>query len=341
LKKENGDTISVPLEKLRGEDQQFVTVEIMRHAKEAETEAPKAQPATSSPPPAASATPTASATPATSAAAQEAMFEVVKTETLEKPVEVNGCRVTPKSGCVLYVCTVKFTKAGTALSHEALSKLKIADASKRLSKKSTKGNVISKGDFCLRLDDDTTVACYCLPAGDGTQGLPVKPGRTRGGENWLMYCGNVRFLASVKPDAKPDALVWGGTYEAKVAPPATAAAKQPAPTVVAQAPATPKASPSPAGAPAPAPKAAPPKGPDPAAVAAAARAEQNARREKIKRREASLNQGALREVLSKHPELESMNIGPQLADVDELWNDKDQFNSVAFEAYLKHMMGGK
>ena len=249
LKKESGETISVPLTKLREEDQKFV-IRMILHAKEAGADAPTAEPAASSDTPTAKpaasseapkAQPVASSTPP-----QEAMFEVVKTEIVEKPVEVNGCRVTPKNGCVLYVCTVNFTKAGMALSHETLNKLKIDAKSKNLSKKSTKGILISKGDFCLRLGDDTTVACYCLPGGDAAQGLPIRPARTRGSENWLMYCGNVRFLASVKPDVKPEALVWGGAYEAKVMPPTTAAAaKEPAKTAVAQVAAPPMASPGP------------------------------------------------------------------------------------------------
>ena len=266
LKKENGATIYVPLSKLREEDQKFVMVQVMLHAKEAEAEARKAEPAAPSATPKAQPAKSSTAVeeqPTTSTAASKeqpatrgaaskgAMFEVVKTEIVEKPVEVNGCRVTPKNGCVLYVCTVTFTKAGMALSHEALGKLKIARASKQLSKTSTQGNVISKGDFCLRLDDDTTVACYCLPAADASSGLPVRPARSRGGENWLMYCGDVRFLASMKPEAKPESLVWGGTYEAKIAPPTKAAAKEPAKTAVAQAPATPPAGPKAAAAPAP------------------------------------------------------------------------------------------
>jgi hypothetical protein len=355
LKKENGATIYVPLSKLREEDQKFVMVQVMLHAKEAEAEARKAEPAapsaTSKAQPAKSSTaveeqPTTSTAaskeqPATRGAASKgAMFEVVKTEIVEKPVEVNGCRVTPKNGCVLYVCTVTFTKAGMALSHEALGKLKIARASKQLSKTSTQGNVISKGDFCLRLDDDTTVACYCLPAADASSGLPVKP-RARGGENWLMYCGNVRFLASMKPEAKPESLVWGGTYEAKIAPPTKAAAQEPAKTAVAQAPATPPPSPKAAAAPAPAPAAKAPPAASAADAAAAARAAEAAIREQRARRTANLNKGALREVLGKHPELESMNIGPQLISIDELWDDKDQFKPAAFESYIKRMYGAK
>ena len=125
LKKQSGELVSVPLAKLRQDDQKFVMLQLMLHAEEIEAEATNTQPVATSAPP------------------QEAMFDVVKTEIVEKPVEVNGCRVTPKSGCVLYVCTVNFTKAGMALSRDALSKLKIADASKRLSKKSANGNVIS------------------------------------------------------------------------------------------------------------------------------------------------------------------------------------------------------
>jgi hypothetical protein len=331
LKKPTGDTVSVPLAKLRQEDQKFVMVQILLHAKEAtkevESDAPKASPAPSS---------TTTTAPATSAASQEAMFQVVKTEIVEKPVEVNGCRVTPKTGCVLYVCTVNFTKAGTTLSHEALGKLKVAEVSKRLSKRSPQGNVISKGDFCLRLEDDTTVPCYCLPAANAAAGLPIRPPRARGGDNWLMYCGDVRFLASMKPDMKPEALVWGGAYEAPVAPSATAAATQSAQTVVAQAP--PKASSNPGSAPV---AKTVPNAPNKAATATAAQAAETARRDQRARRMANLNKGALHDLLAKHPELGSMEIGSQLIGVDELWDDKDQFNAAAFEVFWKRAMGGR
>jgi hypothetical protein len=353
LKKPSGDTVSVPLVKLREEDQKFVMVQVMLHAKETEAEASNAPPATSS-----TAAPTSTTTPATSARSTKSaaptasttapasttsattpqeMFTVVKTEMVEKPVEVNGCRVVPKNGCVLYVCTVNFTKAGLALSHEALNKLKIETKSKNLSKKSTKGNVISKGDFCLRLDNDATVACYCLPAADAAPGLPIRPPRARGSENWLMYCGNVRLLASVKPDVKPESLVWGGTYEAKVVAPAAAATKPPS-TAVPRPQPPPKASPSTIGTPAA--KAAPVAS-KPAAVAGATQATAKARSDQIARREAILNNGVLRGLLGKYPELEAMNVGPQLAGMDELWNDKDQFNQAAFDALAKRMRGGK
>ena len=310
LKKQSGEVISVPLAKLKKDDQNFVIRHIMLHAEEIEAEAAKAQPATSSTP------------------QQEAMFDVVKTEIVEKPVEVNGCRVTPKSGCVLYVCTVNFTKAGMALSRDALSKLKIADASKRLSKKSSNGNVISKGDFCLRLDNATTVACYCLPAADAPKGLAIVQPRTRGGDNWLMYCGDVKFLASVKPDVKPESLVWGGKYEAKLASPT----KEPAKTVVAQKTDPPRASPSANHAP---PANAAGSAPD---AATAAKAAQSAR---YARREAQLNNGVLRELRAKHPELAPLNVSRQLIGIDELWDNQDRFNQAAFEALLKRIQGGR
>jgi hypothetical protein len=370
LKKPSGDMVAVPLVKLREEDQKFVMVQVMLHAKEAATDSSDA-PAESSSTAAATPSPTPAATPSatsarsttsikattstasttatastTSTTPQEEMFTVVKTEMVEKPVEVNGCRVAPKNGCVLCVCTVNFTKAGLALSHEALNKLKIDTKSKNLSKKSTKGNVISKGDFCFRLDNDAIVACYCLPATDAAPGLPVRPPRARGGENWLMYCGNVRLLASVKPDVKPESLVWGATYEAKVVPPGPAAAKQPQPAAAPQPPKT--AVPQPqqptkvsAGAGgAPAAKAAP-VAPKPTVAAGAAQAKEKARQQQIARREATLNNGVLRGLLGKYPELESMNIGPQLADMDELWDGKDQFKQAAFDAFVKRMRGGK
>ena len=46
-------------------------------------------------------------------------------------------------------------------------------------------------------------------------------------------------------------------------------------------------------------------------------------------------------MLGKHPELESMDIGPQLIGIDELWDDKDQFKPAAFESYIKRMYGAK
>jgi pyruvate/2-oxoglutarate dehydrogenase complex dihydrolipoamide acyltransferase (E2) component len=220
-----------------------------------------------------------------------------------------------------------------ALSPEALAKLKIAKASMKLSKNSKQGNVISKGDFALRLDDNRTVPCHCLPATDIASGLPVRPPRVRGGDNWLMYCGNVRLLASVKPDVKPEALVWGGTYEAKMPSSTAEPGKQPAMAAVAQATPPSKAASAPAAAP---PKAAPssPK-------AAVARETDTARRERIARRMAVLNNGVLRDLAAKYPQLASMNIGPQLADTNEFWNDKDEFNQAAFETFIKRMMGGK
>jgi len=337
LKKQDGSMVSVPLSKLRLADQQFVAKQMMLQAKASDAEATKAEPALASD--------TSTAAPATSSAASkappaatdgpEAMFEVVKTEIVAKPVEVNGCRVTPKSGSVLLVCTVNFTKAGMALSPEALAKLKIAKASMKLSKNSKQGNVISKGDFALRLDDNRTVPCHCLPATDTAPGLPVRPPRVRGGDNWLMYCGNVRLLASVKPDVKPEALVWGGTYEAKMPSSTAEPAKQPAMAAVAQATLPSKAAPAPV--PATAPAKAAPSSPKPAV----ARETDTARRERVARRMAVLNNGVLRDLAAKYPQLASMNIGPQLADTNEFWNDKDEFNQAAFETFIKRMMGGK
>jgi hypothetical protein len=352
LRKQNGSMVSVPLSKLRLADQQFVAKQMMLQAKISNAEAIKAEPAPASDTPKAAPATSSAASKAPPAAAEappaavdgpEAMFEVVKTEIVAKPVEVNNCRVTPKSGSVLFVCTVNFTKAGMALSPEALAKLKIAKASIKLSKNSKQGNVISKGDFALRLDDDRTVPCHCLPATDTASGLPVRPPRVRGGDNWLMYCGNVRLLASVKPDVKPEALVWGGTYEAKIPSSTGEPAKQPAMAAVAQATPPPKAAPAPTPAPtpAPAPAAAPAKAAPSNSRPAVARETDAARRERIARRMAVLNNGVLRDLAAKYPQLASTNFGPQLADTNEFWNDKDEFNQAAFDAFIKRMMGGK
>ena len=298
LKKPDGSVVSVSLSKLRKEDQNFVLVQMMLSAKqsEAEPETKKAEPAPASQP---------AEAPAAAASDAEAMFEVVKTEIAEKPVEVNSCRVTPKAGSVLYVCTINFTKAGMALSHEALGKLKISKVSIKLSKNSKLGNIISKGDFALRLDSETLVPCYCLPAADTASGLPVRPPRVRSGDNWLMYCGNVRLLASVKPEAKPQALVWGATYEAKIPAPGTA--KQPATPAHRASPLSPSYH-----------RAAAQGSARAANTAAAADTSRTARAERNARREAVLKNGVLSELAKKHPELASVNIAPQLVEMDEI-----------------------
>jgi hypothetical protein len=331
-RQKDGKVIPVPMAQLRLQDQQYVVKLMMLPGKggnagEAQpapaSDATKNETATSSPAP--SADPAAASAPG-----PEPMFKVVKSEIVTRSVEVNGCRVPLKPGLVLYVCTIDFTKAGLTLSAKELGEMKVASASKMLSRRSKQGNVISKGDFTLRLEDQTTVPCYCLPAGDSATGLPVRPPRARGAD-WLMYCGNVRLLAPVKPDAKPEALVWGTTYEAKVLPPGTEPAKEPATTAMAQA--TPASQP-------PSTAATPPRAAPGGAKTAAARASQQAaRREQIARRTAVLNNGVLRDLLAKHPELASANIGPQLAIADDFWNDKDEFKSAAFEEFIKRVMG--
>jgi hypothetical protein len=323
-RQQDGKIVPVSMAKLRLQDQQYVVKLMMLQGKGGDAEAAKTGPA-----PAAGAPQTEPATKksaateaepaAVSAAEPEPMFKVVKSEIVTKSVEVNGCRVPVKGGSVLYVCTIDFTKAGMTLSPKAIGEMKVAKISKALSKASKMGNIISKGDFALRLDDATTVPCYCLPAGDSASGLPIRPPRVRGGDNWLMYCGKVRLLAPVKPEAKPEALVWGATYEAKILPPGTEPPEQPA-TAVAQAPTASKAA---------ADKAKPARGRD----------SDTARREQRARRMAVLKNGVLRDLTAKHPELASPGIAPQLAAADEFWNDKDEFNSAAFEAFFKHLMG--
>ena len=171
------------------------------------------------------------------------------------------------------------------------------------------------------------MACYCLPAGDAPQGLPILPPRTRGNENWLMYCGNVKFLASVKPDAKPESLVWGGKYEASLTP----ATKAPAKTIVAQATDSPKASPRGNSAP---PAKAAGSAPAPRAGLAAAQA---AQRERYARREAQLNNGIFRDLVAKHPALAGMDVHRQLIVTEEFWDKQDHFNEAAFGTFLKRL----
>ena len=142
------------------------------------------------------------------------MFEVEKTEVVNTAVEIRGCRVQPKEGEVLFVCKVLFTDAGSSLSNDNFVKLDVSKASKEFSK--VYGLLIAQGDFRLRLSDKTLVSCSCLPQFSGQPAPRVMVKATTGMDDWLMYVGAVQVLASIKPDAQPESLIWGGKYEAAI-----------------------------------------------------------------------------------------------------------------------------
>lgn len=148
--------------------------------------------------------------------AKEKMFEVDKTEVVKEEVEIRGCRVEPKEGYVLFVCKVRFTKAGLSLSEGDFAKLDVSKASKEFAK--VYGPLIAYGDFRLRLMDKTLVPCSCLPQSGEQPGPKVRVKAAKGEDDWLMYVGAVQLLAAVKPDAKPVALIWGDKHEVPISP---------------------------------------------------------------------------------------------------------------------------
>ncbi len=148
--------------------------------------------------------------------AEEEMFEVEKTEVVKEAVEIRECRVEPKEGHVLFVCKVRFTKAGSSLSNDEFAKLDVSKASKEFAK--VYGPLIAQGDFRLRLKDKTLVPCSCLPQSGEQPGPKVRVKVVKGEDDWLMYVGAVQLLAAVKPDAQPEALIWGGKYEVAISP---------------------------------------------------------------------------------------------------------------------------
>jgi hypothetical protein len=145
---------------------------------------------------------------------REKMFEIEKTEVVKEAVEIRGCRVEPKEGHVLFVCKVKFTKAGSSISNDDFAKLDVSKASKEFAK--LHGPLIGRGDFQLRLKDKTLVPCSCLPQSSEQPGPKVRVKAAKGEDDWLMYVGAVQLLAAVKPNAEPVALIWGGKYEVAI-----------------------------------------------------------------------------------------------------------------------------
>ena len=146
-----------------------------------------------------------------------AMFLVEKGVFSTDPIECCGCTVSPAKGHVLFVCTVRFTERSEDLSVEEFCKLKVSDTAKEFTRTGAYGKLIAFGDFQLRLRDGTMIPCAILPGTAGQAGPPVQWSGDQDG--WLMYTGFVRVIASVKPDAEPVSLVWGGTYEVPVSPP--------------------------------------------------------------------------------------------------------------------------
>jgi hypothetical protein len=106
---------------------------------------------------------------------ERTMFEVETTDVVKEAVEIRGCRVDPKDGHVLFVCSVRFTEAAESLSKDDLAKLDVSKATKEFAE--VYGPLIGYGDFRLRLEDKTLVPCRCLPRFSGQPG-PKAPARS-------------------------------------------------------------------------------------------------------------------------------------------------------------------
>jgi len=146
---------------------------------------------------------------------QSVMFVIETARFGEVVMESHGCTVQAKDGRILFVCSVRLTKAGDNLSMEEFKKLSISEQSKKLSD-IYKGKVAGAGDFQFRMTDGTLVPCSCLPVTPEDRG-PIMTFRKPTGEgDWFLFVDYIRVLGPVSPGKRPVSLVWGGKYEVAI-----------------------------------------------------------------------------------------------------------------------------